>query len=150
MLNLIIPLFSVLLAFLSSLSSIRYFLTRRGRVYWIIPFFISIILFYQNTKVLIHYASGEEIFPITFDNLLNLAQAILWYAFVEAFNFALKTEREENKYLDESRSTYNEARFLTLMEERETKKEIKERKLNAENKSRKFNIPKYNFPPERK
>lgn len=150
MLNIIIPLSSVLLVFLATLSSLRYFLTRIGKIYWIIPLFISVILFYQNIKILISYAALSEAYPVTFDTLLPLVLAILWYAFVQAFHFALKTEREHNKYLEESRSTYNEARFLTLMERRQTKKEIKERKLNAENKSRKISVPGYSFPQERK
>ena len=147
-LNLIIPMLALLLSFLSALASLRYFLTRMGRIYWIIPFVISVILFYQNIKTLLEYAASSDPFPITFDSVLPLVLTILWYAMVQAFHFALKTEREYNKYVEESRSTYNEARFINLMEKRQMKKEQKERHIRAENEARKTYVPQYNFPPE--
>lgn len=121
-----------------------------GKIYWIIPFIISIILFYQNLKVLLEYAMPGTLFPLTFETLLPFVMAILWYAMVQAFHFALKTEREYNKFVEESHATNNEARFITLMEKRQTKRERKERKLMSENKSRKISISEYNFPPEKK
>ena len=150
MLNLIVPLLALLLSFLSSLASLRYFLTRNGRIYWIIPFIISIILFYQNLRVLLDYADTLSPFPLTFDTVLPLVLSILWYAMIQAFHFALKTEREYNKYLEESRRTYNEARFINLMEKRKTKKEMEEKKSEVNNKPKEIHIPLYSFPPEKK
>ena len=150
MLNLIVPLLALLLSFLSSLASLRYFLTRNGRIYWIIPFIISIILFYQNLRVLLDYADTLSPFPLTFDTVLPLVLSILWYAMIQAFHFALKTEREYNKYVEESRRTYNEARFINLMEKRKTKKEIEEKKSEVNNKPKEILIPLYSFPPEKK
>ncbi len=148
MLNLIIPLSALLLTFLSALASLRYFLTRMGRIYWIIPFIISIILFYQEMKILLEYSASSDVFPLTTDTVLPLILAILWYAMVQAFHFALKTEREYNRYVEESRATYNEARFLALMERRQIKKEMKERKIRADYMSRVVRISEYTFPEE--
>ena len=69
---------------------------------------------------------------------------------IQAFHFALKTEREYNKYVEESRRTYNEARFINLMEKRKTKKEIEEKKSEVNNKPKEIHIPLYSFPPEKK
>ncbi len=148
MLNLIIPLGALLLSFLSAVSAIRFFLSRTGRIYWIIPFIISVLLFCQNLKTLITYADTDMVYPITFDSIIPLVLAILWYAMINAFHFALKTEREYNKYVEESRRTYTEARFITLMEKRQTKKEQKERKIAASSRAKKPSVPEYDFPSE--
>ncbi len=148
MLNLIIPLGALLLTFLSAVSAIRFFLTRNGRIYWIIPFIISVLLFYQNLKTLISYAGPSEVYPVTFDSIIPFVLSILWYAMINAFHFALKTEREYNRYVEESRRTYNEARFINLMERRQTKKEIRERRIAADSKARKPSVPQYDFPEE--
>lgn len=145
-LNIIIPMLTLLLAFLSALSSLRFFLTRLGRIYWIIPFFISLILFYQNIKVLIEYADSTQSYPVSFDTILPLVLNILWYSMIIAFHYALKTEREYNKYVEESRRTYNEARFIALLEKRQTKKEDREKKIESNNRSRKVEIKDYDFP----
>ncbi len=148
MLNLIIPLGALLLSFLSSISAIRFFLSRNGRIYWIIPFLISVIFFYQNLSTLIVYADTTVSYSATVDTVLPLVLAILWYAMINAFHFALKTEREYNKYTEESRRTYNEARFINLMEKRQTMKEKKEEKIEADNRTRSPSVPQYTFPPE--
>ncbi len=148
MLNIIIPVGALLLSFLSAISAIRFFLSRNGRIYWIIPFFISLIFFYQNLCTLIVYADTTASYSISFDTVLPFVLAILWYAMLNAFHFALKTEREYNRYTEESRRTYNEARFINIMENRQTKKERKERKLEADNRTRSPSVPQYSFPPE--
>lgn len=104
------------------------------------------ILFYQNIKVLIEYADSTLSYPITFDTILPLVLNILWYSMIIAFHYALKTEREYNKYVEESRRTYNEARFINILEKRQTKKEEKERKIESNNRSRKVEIKAYDFP----
>ena len=127
MINFIVPTLALLLAFLSSIASFRYLITRQG-IYWTIPFFISLILFYQNIITLLEATVAEGDFLITFNSMLPLVLAILWYALIQAFHFALKTEREYNKYVDQSRKTYNEARFVLLTERRRTRKEQMEKK----------------------
>ena len=125
--NFIVPTLALLLAFLSSITSFRYLITRQG-IYWTIPFLISLILFYQNIITLLEATVAEGDFLITFNSMLPLVLAILWYALIQAFHFALKTEREYNKYVDQSRKTYNEARFVLLTERRRTRKEQMEKK----------------------
>ena len=125
--NFIVPTLALLLAFLSSIASFRYLITRQG-IYWTIPFLISLILFYQNIITLLEATVAEGDFLITFNSMLPLVLAILWYALIQAFHFALKTEREYNKYVDQSRKTYNEARFVLLTERRRTRKEQMEKK----------------------
>ena len=127
MINFIVPTLALLLAFLSSIASFRYLITRQG-IYWTIPFLISLILFYQNIITLLEATVAEGDFLITFNSMLPLVLAILWYALIQAFHFALKTEREYNKYVDQSRKTYNEARFVLLTERRRTRKEQMEKK----------------------
>lgn len=148
MLNIIIPVGALLLSFLSAISAIRFFLSRNGRIYWIIPFLISLIFFYQNLCTLIVYADTTTSYSISFDTVLPFVLAILWYAMLNAFHFALKTEREYNRYTEESRRTYNEARFINIMENRQTKKERKEKKIEADNRTRSPSVPQYSFPPE--
>lgn len=150
MLALFVPLLTLLLSFLASLASLRYFITRNGRIYWIIPFIISIILFYQNLKTLIDSQGNYSNYTISFETILPFVLSLLWYCMIQAFHFALKTEREYNKFVEESRRTYNEARFINLMEKRRTKKEIEEKKNEANNKPKKITIPLYNFPEEEK
>lgn len=149
MLNIIIPLFAVLIAFLATLASVRFALTRQGRLYWIIPVLISSILFYQNLSVLLQYGSSDEPYPLTFTSILPLSLSILWYAMVVSFHYALKTNREYNKYVEESRSTYNEAKFLSAMEARQNRKEKREIKEIIKNSTRDVNIPEYTFPDEK-
>ena len=143
--NFIVPTLALLLAFLSSIASFRYLITRQG-IYWTIPFFISLILFYQNIITLLEATVAEGDFLITFNSMLPLVLAILWYALIQAFHFALKTEREYNKYVDQSRKTYNEARFVLLTERRRTRKEQMEKKEEKRNKPVVPKVPSYSFP----
>lgn len=145
MINLIIPTLALLLAFLASLASLRHLLSRQG-IYWLIPVLISFILFYQNIVTLLKAAEDVEAYIISFQSLLPLVLAILWYAMIQAFHFALKTEREYNKYADQSRKTYHEARFILLTEKRKTKKEMEEKRTIVRNKPVEPSIPVYNFP----
>ena len=147
MINFIVPTLALLLVFLSSLASARYLLTRQG-IYWAIPFLISLILLYQNLSTLLKAAEAEGDYILTFSNLLPLVLAILWYALIQAFHFALKTEREYNKYVDQSRKTYNEARFVLLNERRKLRKEQIEDQTKATNKPIKPSIRLYDFPDD--
>ena len=149
MINFIVPTLALLLAFLSSIASFRYLITRQG-IYWTIPFLISLILFYQNIITLLEATVAEGDFLITFNSMLPLVLAILWYALIQAFHFALKTEREYNKYVDQSRKTYNEARFVLLTERRRTRKEQIENKTKATNKPIVPSVPVYHFPEDDK
>ena len=92
----------------------------------------------------------EGDFIISFSSLLPLVLSILWYALIQAFHFALKTEREYNKYVDQSRKTYNEARFVLLTERRRTRKEQIENKTKATNKPIVPSVPVYHFPDDDK
>ena len=143
--NFIVPTLALLLAFLSSIASFRYLITRQG-IYWTIPFLISLILFYQNIITLLEATVAEGDFLITFNSMLPLVLAILWYALIQAFHFALKTEREYNKYVDQSRKTYNEARFVLLTERRRTRKEQMEKKEEKRNKPVVPKVHSYSFP----
>ena len=145
MINFIVPTTALLLTFLASIATLRYLLTRQG-IYWAIPFLISLILFYQNLTTLLKAAEMEGDFIISFSSLLPLVLSILWYA----FHFALKTEREYNKYVDQSRKTYNEARFVLLTERRRTRKEQIENKTKATNKPIVPSVPVYHFPDDDK
>ena len=145
--NFIVPTLVLLLAFLSSIASFRYLITRQG-IYWTIPFLISLILFYQNIITLLEATVAEGDFLITFNSMLPLVLAILWYALIQAFHFALKTEREYNKYVDQSRKTYNEARFVLLTERRRTRKEQMEKKEEKRNKPVVPKVPSYSFPDD--
>ena len=147
MINFIVPTLALLLAFLSSIASFRYLITRQG-IYWTIPFLISLILFYQNIITLLEATVAEGDFLITFNSMLPLVLAILWYALIQAFHFALKTEREYNKYVDQSRKTYNEARFVLLTERRRTRKERMEKKGEKRNKPVVPKVPSYSFPDD--
>ena len=147
MINFIVPTLALLLAFLSSIASFRYLITRQG-IYWTIPFLISLILFYQNIITLLEATVAEGDFLITFNSMLPLVLAILWYALIQAFHFALKTEREYNKYVDHSRKTYNEARFVLLTERRRTRKEQMEKKEEKRNKPVVPKVPSYSFPDD--
>lgn len=147
MINFIVPTLALLLAFLSSIASFRYLITRQG-IYWTIPFLISLILFYQNIITLLEATVAEGDFLITFNSMLPLVLAILWYALIQAFHFALKTEREYNKYVDQSRKTYNEARFVLLTERRRTRKEQMEKKEERRNKPVVPKVPSYSFPDD--
>ena len=147
MINFIVPTLALLLTFLAAIASFRYLWTRQG-IYWAIPFLISLILFYQNLTTLLEAAEAEGDFVISFTSSLPLVLAILWYALIEAFHFALKTEREYNKYVDQSRKTYNEARFVLLTERRKTRKEQIENKTKARNKPINPSVPIYNFPDD--
>ena len=145
--NFIVPTLALLLAFLSSIASFRYLITRQG-IYWTIPFLISLILFYQNIITLLEATVAEGDFLITFNSMLPLVLAILWYALIQAFHFALKTEREYNKYVDQSRKTYKEARFVLLTERRRTRKEQMEKKEEKRNKPVVPKVPSYSFPDD--
>ena len=145
MINFIVPTTALLLTFLASIATLRYLLTRQG-IYWAIPFLISLILFYQNLTTLLKAAEMEGDFIISFSSLLPLVLSILWYALIQAFHFALKTEREYNKYVDQSRKTYNEARFVLLTERRRTRKEQMEKKEEKRNKPVVPKVPSYSFP----
>ena len=145
--NFIVPTLALLLAFLSSIASFRYLITRQG-IYWTIPFLISLILFYQNIITLLEATVAEGDFLITFNSMLPLVLAILWYALIQAFHFALKTERAYNKYVDQSRKTYNEARFVLLTERRRTRKEQMEKKEEKRNKPVVPKVPSYSFPDD--
>ena len=147
MINFIVPTLALLLAFLSSIASFRYLITRQG-IYWTIPFLISLILFYQNIITLLEATVAEGDFLITFNSMLPLVLAILWYALIQAFHFALKTEREYNKYVDQSRKTYNEARFVLLTERRRTRKEQMEKKEEKRNKPVVPKVTSYSFPDD--
>ena len=106
------------------------------------------ILFYQNIITLLEATVAEGDFLITFTSMLPLVLAILWYALIQAFHFALKTEREYNKYVDQSRKTYNEARFVLLTERRRTRKEQMEKKEEKRNKPVVPKVPSYSFPDD--
>ena len=147
MINFIVPTLAPRLAFPSSIGSFRYLNTRQG-IYWTIPFFISLILFYQNIITLLEATVAEGDFLITFNSMLPLVLAILWYALIQAFHFALKTEREYNKYVDQSRKTYNEARFVLLTERRRTRKEQMEKKEEKRNKPVVPKVPSDSFPDD--
>ena len=147
MINFIVPTLALLLAFLSSIASFRYLITRQG-IYWTIPFLISLILFYQNIITLLEATVAEGDFLITFNSMLPLVLAILWYALIQAFHFALKTESEYNKYVAQSRKTYNEARFFLLTERRRTRKEQMEKKEEKRNKPVVPKVPSYSFPDD--
>ena len=147
MINFIVPTTALLLTFLASIATLRYLLTRQG-IYWAIPFLISLILFYQNLTTLLKAAEAEGDYILSFTTMLPLVLAILWYALIEAFHFALKTEREYNKYVDQSRKTYNEARFVLLTERRRTRKEQMENKTKATNKPVTPRVPVYTFPDD--
>ncbi|MCI7606978.1 MAG: hypothetical protein MSS69_09540 [Spirochaetales bacterium] len=147
MINFIVPTTALLLTFLASIATLRYLLTRQG-IYWAIPFLISLILFYQNLTTLLKAAEAEGDYILSFTTMLPLVLAILWYALIEAFHFALKTEREYNKYVDQSRKTYNEARFVLLTERRRTRKEQMENKTKATNKPINPRVPVYTFPDD--
>ena len=147
MINFIVPTLALLLVFLSSLASARYLVTRQG-IYWAIPFLISLILLYQNLSTLLLAAETEGDYILSFSSILPLVLAILWYALIQAFHFALKTEREYNKYVDQSRKTYNEARFVLLNERRRLRREQMENKTKATNKPIKPSIGLYNFPDD--
>ena len=149
MINFIVPTTALLLTFLASIATLRYLLTRQG-IYWAIPFLISLILFYQNLTTLLEAAEAQGDFIISFTSTLPLVLSILWYTLIEAFHFALKTEREYNKYVDQSRKTYNEARFVLLTERRKTRKEQEENKTKATNKPITPSVPIYNFPDDEK
>ena len=149
MINFIVPTLALLLTFLASIASLRYLLTRQG-IYWAIPFFISLILFYQNLTTLLTAAEAEGDFILSFSSMLPLVLAILWYALIVAFHFALKTEREYNKYVDQSRRTYNEARFVLMTEKRKMIKEQMENKTKSTNKPVTPSVPIYNFPDDEK
>ena len=95
-------------------------------------------------------AEAQGDFIISFTSTLPLVLSILWYTLIEAFHFALKTEREYNKYVDQSRKTYNEARFVLLTERRKTRKEQEENKTKATNKPITPSVPIYNFPDDEK
>ena len=145
--NFIVPTLALLLTFLAAIASFRYLWTRQG-IYWAIPFLISLILFYQNLTTLLEAAEAEGDFILSFSSTLPLVLAILWYTLIEAFHFALKTEREYNKYVDQSRKTYNEARFVLLTERRKTRKEQMENKTKATNKPINPTVPIYDFPDD--
>lgn len=147
MINFIVPTMALLLTFLATIATLRYIVTRQG-IYWAIPFLISLILFYQNLTTLLSAAEGEGDYIITFSSVLPLVLSILWYALIQAFHFALKTEREYNKYVDQSRKTYNEARFVIMTERRKTRREQEDRKNESRNKPVVPHIPSYSFPDE--
>ena len=149
MFNFIVPTLALLLVFLAAIASFRYLITRQG-FYWAIPFFISLILFYQNLTTLLRAAESEGDYALTIPAMLPLVLAILWYAMIQSFHYALKTEREYNKYVDQSRRTYNEARFVLLTERRKTRKEQMERKTKTTNKPVVPRISTYSFPDDEK
>ncbi len=149
MLTLIIPLSALLITFLASLACIRFLLTRRGRIYWIIPVFISLILFYYNLRILLEYGSSTLLYPVTFDSVLPLVLSIFWYGAVISFHYALKTEREYNKFVEESRATHAEAAFVEKVERRELRKERREKTAVIRNRTSKPVIPGYDFPSEK-
>ncbi|MGN1163782.1 MAG: hypothetical protein ACI4S4_03130 [Candidatus Ornithospirochaeta sp.] len=147
MFNFIVPTLALLLVFLAAIASFRYLITRQG-IYWTIPFLISLILFYQNLTTLLEAAEGEGDYLLTFPQVLPLVMAILWYAMIQSFHYALKTEREYNKYVDQSRRTYNEARYVLLTEKRKTRKEQMERKTKTTNKPIVPTVSSYSFPDD--
>ena len=149
MINFIVPTIALLLTFLAAIASFRYLWNRQG-IYWAIPFLISLILFYQNLTTLLEAAEAQGDFIISFTSTLPLVLSILWYTLNEAFHYAHKTEREYNKYVHQSRKTYNEARFVLLTERRKTRKEQEENKTKATNKPITPSVPIYNFPDDEK
>lgn len=135
-----------MLTFLGALASARYLITRQG-FFWIIPVIISGILSYQNLITLLVAAeSSSDV--LTFAAIIPLVLSILWYAMIQAFHYALKTQRSYNKYVEESRRTYNESRFVEKFERRMTVKEFQEKREELRNKPVSPKVSPYHFPTD--
>ena len=130
MIEYVIPLTSLLLTFLSALASLRFIFSRQG-FYWILPLLVSLILCTSNLYFLINPAilSASAPFGIIF---FPLALALVWYLMIIVFHYALKKDIDRNRYLNDQKKNYEEARFLEKAERREFLRLTHRRKENAE------------------
>ena len=129
----IITIFAALLSFMSLLSCLR-FLFSRQVFFWIVPIFISAILFYQNITAVLFY--GEvEINELTLAILLPALLSLLWYSLIVIFHYTLKLAIKENKYINNSRKNLKEAMYIEKYERRKSKRERKVRRSKISSKS---------------
>lgn len=115
MVQYIIPLASLLLTFLASLACLRFIFSRQG-LYWIIPFFVSVLLCTGNAVSLFSLdpASGGQ----TVMRFFPLFLSFFWYMMVITFHYALKVKVSRNRFRNDMKKNYTESKFLEKSERR--------------------------------
>lgn len=126
-----LPIASLLLTCLATLACLRFLFSRQG-LYWIVPVAVSVMLTLNNLYTLffpdrtfLNWPSNIRFFPI--------ALAFLWYMMVIAFHYALKKTVKKNRWRDEMRKNYHEAKFLEKIERRDYSRFRRKRKREAIN-----------------
>lgn len=148
MFSYIIPVFALLLTFLSLIASMRFIFSRQG-LFWILPAIISTLLCYQNLNTLLSISEADTTtFSYTLSSFLPFILGFLWYMMIIIFHYALRIAIPENKFISDSRKNRNEAMWNEKYEMRSSRKERQEKEEWSQNKTQKPSIPSYRDPED--
>lgn len=142
----VIPLSALALSFLSFLACLRFLFSRQG-FYWILPLLCSVLLSIYNFYILLSPQRALTATPfgqVFFPMVLSL----VWYLVVIVFHYALKRTVSRNKYLNDQKKNYAEARFLEKVERRAYfygRKKRSAEKANAAYKPKIYNVDESNW-----
>ena len=117
MVDYILPTASLLLTFLSTLACLR-FLFSRQFFFWLFPFCVSLLLCINNVFNLLSPQS-PFIVGLSGNQLVLLLLSFFWYMIVIIFHYALKKVVGKNRFRNDMRKNYNEAKFLEKNERRD-------------------------------
>ena len=131
MVDYILPTASLLLTFLSALACLR-FLFSRQFFFWFFPFCVSLLLCINNVFNLFS-TQRSFITGLPGGQLLLLLLSFFWYMIVVIFHYALKRGVEKNRFRNDMRKNYNEAKFLEKKEKRDFLRSSKKKKKAAIN-----------------
>lgn len=136
----ILPLFCLLLNFVTLAACLRFVFSHGGQ-YWILPAIMSLLLLVQNGSVL--YAGGMLSSPIPAGSLISTLISIFWYAIVVAFRYALKSHTAASNYAFRVRKDLTESRFLLKTQEIQNQKRLRRLAILAKGESRVFDSGRY-------
>lgn len=116
MIEYVLPLTALALSFLSFLACLRFLFSRQG-FYWILPLITSVLLSIYNFYILLSPQRAITATPFSLV-FFPVALSMTWYLVIIVFHYALKRTVSRNKYLNDQKKNYAEARFLEKAERR--------------------------------
>lgn len=137
----ILPLFCVLISFMACASCLRFIFSRES-LYWIFPFFLSVILLILNGSIL-YSGSSLAYQPFSTSAFLYAALTIVWYITIIIFHYGLKKAANESKYAIRVRKNLTESRYLTKLDEKQHLAYLKRRARYWRGHGRKYDFGLY-------
>lgn len=111
----IIPLTSLMLSFISVYLCIKFIFSRQG-FFWILPSALSVLIsaFMLNLLLFPSFAAA-----IPFQTpLFSLVVSVTWLIVIIQFRYSIKKSVDANRFEDERRKNYTEAKFIEKSERR--------------------------------